>query len=39
MKFLKKGDKEWRVEEIGQGEKNLEEINNKNLRESEQVTL
>ena len=35
MKFLNKGDEEWRAEEIGRGENNLEKIKNKNLRESE----
>ena len=39
MKFLKKEDKEWRAEETGLGENNLEKIKNKNLWESEQVTL
>ena len=39
MKFLKKGDREWRAEEIGRGENNLEEMKNKNFRENEQVTL
>ena len=39
MKFLKKGDEEWKAEEIGRGENNLEKKKNKNLRESEQMTL
>ena len=39
MKFLNKGDEEWRAEEIGRGENNLEKIKNKDLWESEQSDI